>query len=90
MARGAYRYKTLTPDYKNANYPNLQNFEIALFISFNSKFFSGMKFFAKVVLSLLAFNYVNTSLRTPPRDRIGRRSNVDMNTFGRIPNNGGL
>ena len=49
-----------------------------------------MKFLAKVVLGLLAFNYASATLREPPRTRIGRRSNVDMETFGRIPNNGGL
>ena len=46
-----------------------------------------MKLLAKVVLGLLAYNYVKNDLRTPTIKKIGRVQNCEPY---RIPNNGGL
>jgi hypothetical protein len=48
-----------------------------------------MKTLARIIMFILATNYVTASLKESPRTRIGRRSNYDPLTF-RIPNNGGL
>ena len=51
------------------------------------KNFSPMKLLAKVVLGLLAYNYVKNDLRTPTIKKIGRVQNCEPY---QIPNNGGL